>query len=294
MVLVAGSLHLDVLVEAPVLPRVDQTVTGSAVRHAFGGKGGNQAVAAARAGAEAHMAGAVGEDANAATLRAALDSAGVAQGQVQTHPGASGMSVAISLPDGTYGAVIVSGANLAFDPESMAFPRRCAVLILQNEIPESANLILARRARSAAIRIVLNAAPARSTAPELLRLLDLLVVNRGEAADLLGLPEASLDPLAAAQRLRALGPGAVIVTLGGDGLALAEADGATHQPAPTVSVVSTHGAGDAFIGALATDWARGADLETAAHFAQTAAALHVSLPIDQRSTITEALIRSRL
>jgi ribokinase len=291
VVLVAGSLHLDVMVETPHLPRVDQTVTGTAVRDTFGGKGGNQAVSAARAGARAHMAGAVGQDANAALLRAALDSAGVAQDQVQTHPGASGMSVALSLPDGSYGAVIVSGANLHFRPEAVAFPKRCALLLLQNEIPEAANLFLARRARSAAMRVILNAAPARTTAPDLFGLLDLLVVNRGEAADLLGAAEASLDPLDAAQRLRTLGPAAVIVTLGVDGLVLAGATATTHHPAPTVTVVSTHGAGDAFTGALAAEWARGARLSAAAAFAQAAAALHVSLMPEDRSTVDEERIR---
>lgn len=294
VILCAGSLHHDVIVEAPGLPRLDQTLTGTGMRTAFGGKGGNQAVAAARAGAEAHMAGAVGSDDMAVTLRAALDGAGVRRTSVQTHPGASGMSVAIALPDGSYGAVIVSGANLRFRPEAVVFPAHCALLLLQSEIPAAANLALARRARSDWLRVVLNAAPARAVSADLLACLDLLVVNRGEAADLAGQPETALDAPRAAMDLRALGPKAVIVTLGGDGLVLADEAGVRHQPARRVAVVSSHGAGDAFIGALAAEWARGASLAEAAAFGQSAAALHVSLPVDRRAEIDEAAIRARL
>jgi ribokinase len=294
VILCAGSLHHDVIVDAPGLPRPDQTLAGSAVRMAFGGKGGNQAAAAARAGAEVHMAGAVGSDEAAITLRAALDAAGVRRAAVQTHPGASGMSVAITIPDGGYGAVIVSGANLLFRAEAVAFPKDCALLLLQCEIPEPANLTLAARARAAGLRTVLNAAPARPVSPDLLGLVDLLVVNRGEAADLLARDESGLDATRAAEDLASRGPGAVIVTLGGDGLIVARDGGLALQPAHPVEVVSTHGAGDAFIGGLAAEWARGAALEAAAAFGQAAAALHVSLPPDQRGTIDEAMIRARL
>jgi ribokinase len=292
VILCAGSLHHDVIVEAPALPRLDQTLTGTGVRYAFGGKGGNQAVAAARGGASAHMAGALGTDAAGATLRAALDASGVRHDQVQTSAGASGMSVAVQLPDGSYGAVIVSAANLRFRPEEVVFPEACALLLLQSEIPEAANLHLARCAREAGVRTLLNAAPARAVATELLALTDLLVVNRGEAADLLGRPEDGLDAARAASDLSAKSPGAVIVTLGGEGLVIAETERVTRQAALPVTVISTHGAGDAFIGALAAEWARGASLAEAAAFGQAAAALHVSLPVELRARIDEAAVRA--
>ena len=197
VVLCAGSLHHDVIVEAPALPRIDQTLTGTAVRYVFGGKGGNQAAAAARAGAEAHMAAAVGSDDLAMTLRQALDDAGVRRSSVQTHPGPSGMSVAISVPGGEYGAVIVSGANLLLRAEAVQFPRDCAILLLQSEIAEAANLSLARRAREAGVRVILNAAPARPVLPDLLRLTDVLVVNHALL----------LSDLKPAKRLYLLGTG---------------------------------------------------------------------------------------
>jgi ribokinase len=270
VILCAGSLHHDVIVDAPSLPRLDQTLAGSAVRYAFGGKGGNQAIAAARAGAEVHMAGAVGSDDLAIILRHALDEAGVRRGMVQTHPGPTGMSVAIALPDGSYGAVIVSGANLLLRPEVVSLPKDCALLMLQSEIAEAANLAVARRAREAGVRVVLNAAPARVVSDELLGLLD----------------------LRAASALLALGPKAVIVTLGGDGLVLAEGGTINHHPAQPVRVVSSHGAGDAFIGALAAEWARGATLAKATRFGQAAAALHVSAPVPERAAVAEAAIRA--
>jgi ribokinase len=292
VILCAGSLHHDVIVDAPSLPRLDQTLAGTAVRYAFGGKGGNQAIAAVRAGAEVHMAGAVGSDDLAITLRHALDDAGVRRGMVQTHPGPTGMSVAIALPGGGYSAVIVSGANLLLRPEVVTLPKDCALLMLQSEIAEAANLAFARRAREAGVRVVLNAAPARVVSDELLGLLDLLVVNRGEAADLLRQNESGLDAKRAAVALLALGPKAVIVTLGGDGLVLAEGGAINHHPAQPVRVVSSHGAGDAFIGALAAEWARGATLAKATQFGQAAAALHVSAPVPERATVAEAAIRA--
>jgi ribokinase len=203
------------------------------------------------------------------------------------------MSVAVVLPDGGYGAVIVSGANLALDAETIVFPEGCRALLMQNEVPARVNLALARRARAAGLRTVLNAAPARGPDAALFGLLDLLVVNRGEAADILGLPETGLDAAAAARALRAMGPRAVIVTLGADGVA--GDDGAPFaQPAQRVGVASSHGAGDAFLGALCAEWLRGAALRDAARFGQVAAALTVATPPDTRGSITPAAVRAAL
>ncbi|MBE2278325.1 MAG: bifunctional hydroxymethylpyrimidine kinase/phosphomethylpyrimidine kinase [Rhodobacteraceae bacterium] len=287
VILTAGSLHHDVIVTAPHLPAPDETVTGSAVRYAFGGKGGNQAVAAARMGAVSHMAGAVGTDAAAGVLLAALDAAGVDRAGVVQVPGASGMSVAIVEAGGSYGAVIVSAANLAFDPAGVVFPPGCFAIVLQNEIPEAANLVLARRARAAGLRVILNAAPVRAGSAALLALCDLVVVNRVEAAALAG---SATAPDRAVAALRALGAGAVLVTLGGEGL-LGEG---FAQPAFAVPVISTHGAGDCFVGALAAEWGRGAALPEAARFAQAAAALHVAALPDARAGVTEAAVRALL
>ncbi len=292
-ILVAGSLHLDVIVAAPHLPRLDETVTGRSVAYAFGGKGGNQAVAAARMGAKVAMAGRVGSDDFGTRLLADLAAAGVDAAQVLTDPGPSGMSVAITEPGGGYGAVIVSAANLAIDAARVTIPPGTRLLVLQNEIPEAVNLALAARARGVGAEVVLNAAPARPMDPALWPLIDLLVVNAVEAADLLGLADADLDPLAAAQALSRRGPGAVIVTLGARGLALWNGKGALH-PGHRITPVSAHGAGDAFIGALTARLAAGDDLEPACRFAQGAAALHVASPVADRARITPASVTNFL
>jgi ribokinase len=283
-VFVAGALHLDVVVDAPHLPARDETVTGQAVAYRFGGKGGNQAVAAARMGARTVMLGRVGPDRFGQMILDALDAAGVDRARVATVPGASGMSVAVVDAAGDYGAVIVSGVNLQLQAE--APPPGTRVILLQNEVPEAVNLALA--AMSGDARLILNAAPARPLPPALLSRVDVLVVNRVEAAMLSG----SDDPATAATALRAQGPATVIVTLGGDGLVAATPDGLLTLPAPRVSVVSTHGAGDAFVGALAADLARGADLPGALTFAQAAAALTVTTHPDARDTITRARVEA--
>src|SRR4051794_19034146 len=168
VIVVVGSLHYDIMVDAPDRPRKGETVTGHAWRPKFGGKGGNQAVAAARAGAEVRMAGAVGDDEFGRFLLGALGVGGVDASRVARLPGAgSGMSVAISDASGDYGAVIVSGANLLVDPSALAEPdlwRGAGALILQNEMPDAVNVAAARAARAAGATVCLNAAPYRPLA----------------------------------------------------------------------------------------------------------------------------------
>jgi ribokinase len=285
-VLVVGALHLDVVVDAPHLPSLDETVVGSAVAYRFGGKGGNQAVAAARMGARVCMAGRVGRDRFGEMILAALDEAGVERSGVLEVPGASGMSVAIVDARGDYGAVIVSGVNREIG--EVAVPSSAKVVVLQNEVPEAVNLAVA--AVAGAARVVLNAAPAREVPAALMARVDVLVVNRGEAAALAGDP----DPEVAAVALRAKGPGVVIVTLGGEGLVAAFDAGVVRMAAPKVEVVSTHGAGDAFTGALAARLAKGDGLAEALSFAQGAAALTVATAPDARGRLSNAKVRAFL
>ncbi len=295
-VLVAGSLHYDVVVTADHLPALDETLPGRAVDYLCGGKGGNQAVAAARHGAPTAMAGMVGDDGFGAALLANLDRAGVERSAVAVLQGQnSGMSVAIVTREGDYGAVIVSAANLAFDPVRVDVPDNVGILLLQNEIPEAANAVLAAKARAASTKVVLNAAPARPFQTDLRSQVDLLIANRVEAGMLSGQAvETAADATAAAGSLAAGGCDAII-TLGGDGAVLATAGGAPrHQPALPVQVQSSHGAGDAFAGALAARLALGADLPGALDYAQVAAALHVSASPAERELITPKMVLERL
>ncbi len=277
-VVVVGSLHYDILVDAPDRPRKGETLAGYGWRPKCGGKGGNQAVAAVRAGARVVMVGAVGRDAFGDTLLAALDAAGVDRTQVAVLEGTgSGMSVAIADRDGDYGAVIVSAANLALDETAVTrageLIGKARVLVLQNEIPEAANVAAARRAAAAGGFVILNAAPVRPPSADLPPLVDLLVVNAVEAEMLgVGTVDTREQALGAAvallDRFRA-----VAVTAGGEGLAYADRNGTrTVIEAVRVRVVSTHGAGDAFVGTLAARLAAGFGIEPALRAANEAAA----------------------
>jgi ribokinase len=210
---------------------------------------------------------------------------------VQAVDGASGMSVAIEDARGNYGAVIVGGANRKLRAERVAFPRECAAILIQNEIDEALNVYLARRAQATRIPVIWNAAPARALAPDLARMTDVLIVNRVEAADILGTSPEGLDPIVAAEALAEKGPTAVIVTLGADGAVLAEGGHVQRAAAFPVPQKSSHGAGDAFVGAFAAEWRRGASMEEALRFAQGAAALVVATPPEDRADVTQAAVR---
>lgn len=292
---VVGSLHLDIMVKAPRLPERDETLMGSAWRYKCGGKGGNQAVAAARFGARVAFGGQTGDDDFGTRLRRHLQAAGVDLSHVETDAAhGSGMSVAIEEASGEYGAVVVSGANLAIDAGAIATRWAdlwsCRVLLLQNEVPEAVSVAAARAARARGAQVVLNAAPARRMSPAFVDLVDVLVVNRVEAEMLSGQAgvETALAALASPHR-------DVVLTRGGDGLLLAQRDGGrVHLDALAVTQVSSHGAGDCFCGALAARMAAGDDLQTACGYARTAAGLFVSLPETRQHSLGHAQVQARL
>ncbi len=280
VVLVVGSLHYDIMVQTPALPRRDETAIGSRWFPKFGGKGGNQAVAARKAGLAARMCGAVGQDDFGRFLRQSLQACGVEDHFVTILPDvSSGMSVAIVDASGDYAATIVSGANLLISPDALgdhALWDGVAVLVLQNEVPEAVNLAAARQARVRGIPTLLNAAPFRQMSQDFCALVDILVVNRIEAEMMGSDPVMSLQSAADAALKLASRFSAVIVTAGAQGLAAWSAtDDALVIPATEVKVVSSHGAGDAFTGTLATRLALGDGFEAACRAASAAAARHV-------------------
>lgn len=268
--LVVGSLHLDVVVRAPHLPALDETVAGTEVDYVFGGKGGNQAVAAAQMGADVSFAGRAGSDGFGDTIRAVLRASGVEVSQLQLDPGPSGMSTAIVDANGDYGAVIVSAANLLIDETRIGIPAKTSLVVLQNEVPEAVNLAVARKAHAAGAQVWLNAAPARVMSDDLFAEIDLLIVNRVEAEFYRALPDGMR----------------VLTTLGADGVRYNGQMFGAHS----VEVVSTHGAGDMFVGALAAQVVSGKGLEDAIGFAQAAAALHVSSGLEVRGSLTPGLV----
>ncbi len=301
-VCVVGSLHYDIMVRAPYQPRTGETLIGDAWWWKPGGKGGNQAMAAARHGAGVEMIGCLGRDEFGARLRERLTGAGVGLAHVRTVEEGSGMSVAIVEGGGDYAAVVVSGANRDIDEAQIAGSgdaiRASRVLLLQNEIAEGANTAAAHLARAAGTTVILNAAPAR--APEgLAGLVDLLVVNAVEAEMLGGGRIDGLESAAvAARELLTLAP-TVIVTAGAAGVAAACIAAASDAetltvPAHPVSRAETHGAGDVFVGALAARLADAIPLPDALRYANGAAALHVGTPEADRDALGPADVRRLL
>lgn len=281
VVLVVGSLHHDIMVETDHLPRADETVVGRRWYPKFGGKGGNQAVAAQAAGARGRMFGAVGQDGFGTFLLAALDKGGVDRRFVRVLDDVgSGMSVAIQDNAGDYAATIVSGANLRLDPAGLDDPalwQDVRALVLQNEIAPDLNRAAAQAARARGVPVILNAAPARALEGDLRDLIDLLVVNAVEA-EMYGTPPVIDLPTAlTAARILAAQYSDVVVTAGAHGLALRTREGAEATlAARKVTVASTHGAGDCFTGTLAAALAAGQGLDQACRIASDAAAIHVA------------------
>ena len=272
--LVAGSLHLDVVLRAPHFPGLDETVSGSSVDYVFGGKGGNQALSAARMGAEVHFAGRAGSDLFGDMIRETLDASGVGLSQLQRDAGPSGMSAAIVDSNGEYGAVIVSAANLNIAAHQVTIPEGTSLVLLQNEIPDEVNLAVALKAKAIGAKVWLNAAPARKISNDLVEAIDLLIVNKVEAE--------FYARIGFAVNL--------LKTLGADGVSY---KGVQYSGFP-VGVVSTHGAGDMFVGALASQVVYGTNMVRAIKFAQAAAALHVSSQLDKRKKLNNQAVTTFL
>lgn len=275
--LVVGALHWDVVVRAPRLPELDESLRGDAVAYQIGGKGGNQALAAARAGASVSFAGRVGSDPPGATMRDALAQAGVDVSQLQEGAGASGMSAAIVTQTGEYGAVIVSAENHTFDPSRLEIPVGCSTMLLQNEMAANVFDVCVSAARGAGVHVIWNAAPAIGLPLSAFSTVDTLVVNRLEAEQILGCADEEA-PLEVATALAEVAPHAsVILTLGAGGVVFKmPGSRAQWRPAAAVEVVSAHGAGDVFVGTFAAEQLHGRDFETAVAAGQAAAAAHIS------------------
>ena len=280
IVVCAGSLHYDILVKAPRLPKLSETLAGSDWHPKFGGKGGNQAVAAARNGAAVRMLGAVGQDAFGTRLRSELEAAEVDCRYLYTIDGPTGMSVAICEDTGEYGAVIVSGVNRQIPTDSVRDPalwKNVSILMLQNELKHNFNSLAATIAKSKGVKVCLNAAPYRELDEEFASCIDLLVVNALEAEQLIGTAVHSRgDARRAAEELLSTYPQA-IVTAGRLGLSGACRKRKSFEvAAEEVTNGNAHGAGDVFAGALCAKLALGSDIESAAKYAGAAAARHVA------------------
>jgi ribokinase len=269
-VFVVGSVNADLVVEVPRRPGPGETVSGTDLATLPGGKGANQAVAAARLGGRVAMLGRVGRDSAGEVVAAALSHAGVDTADIEALAGVpTGVALITLTPDGENSIVVSPGANGRLAPGDVDAVRerlaRAAVLTLQLEIPMETVVRAVAVGAEVGSRIVLNLAPPRRPPDAVLRKLDPLVVNEHEAAALLG----AVSPGSGeevARRLCDLGPRSAVVTLGAAGAAFAGSGASGVARAPRVSVVDTTGAGDAFVGALSLALARGHDLQAACRY----------------------------
>jgi ribokinase len=276
-VVVVGSLNLDLVVRVGRLPQPGETVSGAAVERRPGGKGANQAVAAARLGAHVCLVGRIGDDESGTDLRSAVAATGVDVADVRVLDGSSTGTAFITVQHGGENTIVVApGANGAMTPEVLGGDEGLrslldgsGALLLQLEIPVATCVGAAEVARALGVPVVLNAAPCPPERPgdlaRLLQLLDVLIVNETEAVALAG----SADPAA----LRALGPSVAVVTLGSRGATAHDGVRQIDIPGFTVESVDAVGAGDAFCGQFVVAYVGMAPLDEALRRACAAGAV---------------------
>ncbi|MCC7705274.1 ribokinase [Janthinobacterium sp. GW460P] len=294
MIVVIGSINMDLVLRVPRMPLPGETLTGGAFRTIPGGKGANQAVACARlsgkvAGAQqVAMVGCVGDDAFGATLRTALVGDGIIDRHITTLPGvASGIASILVDDNGQNSIVIAGGANDLLSPAHIDAAQeliaQADIVVLQLETPMATVVHAIKLARSLGKTVVLNPAPAASLPQGVLELVDYLIPNEIEAAMLAGVSPEGADAPALAAALQKLGSDNVIITLGSKGVHAALYGGDFTFPAEAVKAVDTTAAGDTFIGGFVAGLASGMDEAEAIQQGQRAAAWSVTKPGAQTS-----------
>ncbi|HEX2760836.1 MAG TPA: ribokinase, partial [Rhizomicrobium sp.] len=276
-ILVVGSANMDLVAFADRLPAPGETLLGGAFQSFAGGKGGNQAVAAARAGGKVAFLGRIGNDLFGARLRSGLEDDGVDTRLLGTVEGASGVAIIMS-GGGNNMIVVAPGANDALTADTIDKKAFAGIrfVLAQLETPLEGVIAAARLARAVGATFILDPAPARALPGELLSMVDWLTPNESEACGLLGLKSLG-EPVAVARQLKSLGPRGVVLKLGGQGVVvLGEDDVPLVIPARKVAVADTTAAGDAFNGAFAVALSEGQAAQEAARFAVAAAGISVT------------------
>lgn len=286
---VVGSTMIDLVAYADRLPDDGETVVGTSFHSGFGGKGANQAVMAARLGADVAMVAAVGDDDYGTATLANFEREGIATDHVARVEGSSGVAPIWVDGRGANRIIIVAGANLRVSPaaaEAAVAARQPAVVIGQFEIPQAATAAGFAAARAIGAITILNPAPAAAIEPGLLAVTDWLIPNETEFARIAGEPLAGDEDMEDSQiaAFAARFGVSVVVTLGERGAAVAAVGGSvTRVPAPIVTPVDTTGAGDAFVGGFAVGLAMGRDHLAAARLGCAAASDSVTRPGTQLS-----------
>lgn len=277
-ILVIGSLNMDLVISVPHQPTPGETVLGTHTNLYPGGKGANQAVAAARAGGTVSMVGRIGRDDFGRHVKKNLKDNRVNGQQIQVSSDPTGIALITVDPQGQNMIVVSPGANGTLIPKHLRRDRihSASLVLLQLEIPMETVEWVARVAAEAGIPVLLNPAPIQPLSPELLECVHYLILNETEASQLTGTPVSNREEAKAiARELQQLVP-TVIVTLGRSGVVWSSAEGEGYRPAYAVEVVDTTAAGDSFCGALAVQIAQTQLLPEAIRFATAAAALTVT------------------
>ena len=279
-ILVIGSVNMDLTIHTPRLPRLGETITGSGFATTPGGKGANQAVAAARLGGKVRMIGGVGKDAYADLLTANLRQAGVVTDGVSSFDTTSGIAV-ITVCGGDNHIILDKGANECLTPEFIDLQRSrmewADLVLLQLEIPMQTILHAAALAKTCGAQVLLNPAPMQELPDELLRCTDIFVPNQHEAGQLLGREIATPgQAMEAARELHSRGIGQAIITLGSEGCVFCSKEDSFHAGIYPASVADTTAAGDCFIGAYAVGLCEGWGPRQAVRFATAASSITVS------------------
>lgn len=279
IVSVVGSLNMDMVARAQHIPQPGETIIGGDLLMLPGGKGANQAVAAARLGAATAMIGKVGQDAFAAPLLDNLAAVEIDCRYIKRDPDtATGVALIVVDDAGENSIVVAPGANHRLSPADVVLAEpviaQSKVLLLQLEIPLDSVIKAAKLAKRNEATVILNPAPAQPLPPELLSLVDILIPNETEAEQLTGIPADTRSGAEnAAAKLRSQGVSTVILTLGARGAWLLDGEQSTHVDAFHVTPVDTTAAGDAFVGGFAVALAEGLPLAEAVRWGNAAGAL---------------------
>jgi ribokinase len=298
-ILVVGSLNMDIVINLHHLPQPGETIIGRGKSEHPGGKGANQAFAAARLGGNISMIGRVGADKYGETLVANLKNAGADTSGIIVQQGTdTGLAFIYVDEKGENTIVVASGANALLSPEDVRGMERlldeCDIVLIQLEIPHETVAYTIEAAHRRGKTVVLNPAPVRSGLEELYGKVDILTPNEGELEELSGVAGDTMDNVEkGARALIEKGAGSVIVTLGEKGALLVNSERAQHFPAKSVKAVDTTAAGDAFSAAVCVALAEGKSIDGAIRFANKVSGIVVTRmgaqpSIPHRSEVDEA------